>query len=154
MSDLLNELLKNSMEREAKKLASNGGVTEQDRYGNLLDSVKGRDIAQEETDKYYGNVSQVLNTAKNNRLKREKENAENAEGKRLNTKTKLGYAKEISEILKQHPEYLPELLEILEIIEEDLYDYLSLEKKANITLYDQALSHLVKKKTINGIPKA
>ena len=78
MSDLLNELLKNSMEREAQKIASNGGVTEQDRYGNLLDSVKGRDIAQEEADKYYGNVSQVLNTAKNNRLKREKENAENA----------------------------------------------------------------------------
>ena len=78
MSDLLNELLKNSMEREAKKLASNGGVTEQDRYGHLLDSVKGRDIAQEEADKYHGNVSQVLNTAKNNRLKREKENAENA----------------------------------------------------------------------------
>ena len=78
MSDLLNELLKNSMEREAKKLASNGGVTEQDRYGNLLDSVKGRDIAQEEIDKYHGNVSQVLNTSKNNRLKREKENAENA----------------------------------------------------------------------------
>lgn len=78
MSDLLNELLKNSMEREAKKLASNGGVTEQDRYGNLLDSVKGRDIAQEEADKYHGNVSQVLNTAKNNRLKREKTDAENA----------------------------------------------------------------------------
>ena len=78
MSDLLNELLKNSMEREAQKIASNGGVTEQDRYGNLLDSVKGRDIAQEETDKYYGNVSQVLNTAKNNRLKREKTDAENA----------------------------------------------------------------------------
>ena len=78
MSDLLNELLKNSMEREAKKLASNGGVTEQDRYGNLLDSVKGRDIAQEEADKYHDNVSQVLNTAKNNRLKREKTDAENA----------------------------------------------------------------------------
>ena len=78
MSDLLNELLKNSMEREAQKIASNGGVTEQDRYGNLLDSVKGRDIAQEEADKYYGNVSQVLNTAKNNRLKREKTDAENA----------------------------------------------------------------------------
>lgn len=77
MSDLLNELLKNSMEREAQKIASNGGVTEQDRYGNLLDSVKGRDIAQEEADKYYGNVSQVLNTAKNNRLKREKTDAEN-----------------------------------------------------------------------------
>lgn len=78
MSDLLNKLLKNSMEREAQKIASNGGATEQDRYGNLLDCVKGRDIAQEETDKYYGNVSQVLNTAKNNRLKREKTDAENA----------------------------------------------------------------------------
>ena len=77
MSDLLNELLKNSMEREAQKIASNGGVTEQDRYGNLLDSVKGRDIAQEEADKYYGNVSRVLNTAKNNRLKREKTDVEN-----------------------------------------------------------------------------
>lgn len=77
MSDLLNELLKNSMEREAKKIASDGGATEQDRYGHLLDSVKGRDIAQEETDKYYGNVSQVLNTAKNTRLKREKTDAEN-----------------------------------------------------------------------------
>lgn len=77
MSDFLNELLKNSVEREAKKIASTG-ATEQDRYGHLLDSVKGRDIAQEEADKYHGNVSQVLNTAKNNRLKREKENAENA----------------------------------------------------------------------------
>ena len=61
-------------------------------------------------------------------------NLMNADGKRLNTKTILEYAKEISEILKQHPEYLSELLEILQIIEEDLYDYLSLEKKANITL--------------------
>lgn len=78
--------------------------------------------------------------------KKVQRNLKNAEGKRLNTKTKLGYAKEISEILKIHPEYLPELLEILEVFEEDLYDYLSLEKKANITLYDQALSYLVKKK--------
>ncbi len=78
MSDLLNELLKNSMEREAKKLASNGGVTEQDRYGNLLDSIKGRNIAQEETDKYYDKVSNVLNTTKNDHLKREREEAENA----------------------------------------------------------------------------
>ena len=49
-------------------------------------------------------------------------NLKNADGQRLNTKTILEYAKEISEILKQHPEYLPELLEILGIIEEDLYD--------------------------------
>ena len=76
MSDFLNELLKNSVEREAKKIANNGGATEQDRYGHLLDSVKGKDIAQEENDKYYDKVSQVLNTAKNDRLKREREDAE------------------------------------------------------------------------------
>lgn len=70
----------------------------------------------------------------------------NADGKRLNVKTKLEYAKEISENLKQHPEYLQELLEVLEIVEDDLYLYLSCDKKANITLYDQALLHLVKKR--------
>ena len=73
-------------------------------------------------------------------------NLKNADGKRLNAKTILEYAKEISEILKQHPEYLQELLEMLEITEEDLYLYLSCDEKANITLYDQALSHLVKKR--------
>lgn len=73
-------------------------------------------------------------------------NLKNADGKRLNTKTILEYAKEISENLQKYPEELPELLEILEIIEEDLYLYLSCEKKADITLYDQALSHLVKKR--------
>lgn len=77
MSDLLNELLKNSMDREAKKLASNGGVKEQDRYGHLLDSFKGRDISQEETDKYYDKVSQVLSNAKSERIQREKEDIEN-----------------------------------------------------------------------------
>lgn len=73
-------------------------------------------------------------------------NLKNAEGKRLNNKTILEYAKEISENLKQHPEDLQELLEVLEIVEDDLYLYLSCDKKANITLYDQALSHLVKKR--------
>ena len=72
--------------------------------------------------------------------------SKNDAGKRLNNKTILKYAKEISEILKQHPEYLQELLEMLEITEEDLNLYLSCDKKANITLYDQALSHLVKRR--------
>ena len=36
MSDFLHKMLQSSMDREARKLASNGGVTEQDRYGNLL----------------------------------------------------------------------------------------------------------------------
>ena len=73
-------------------------------------------------------------------------NLKNADGKRLNTKTILEYAKEISENLQKYPEDLQELLEVLEIVEEDLYLYLSCDKKADITLYDQALSHLVKKR--------
>lgn len=77
MSDLYNELLQKSIDREAKKIASTG-ATEQDRYGHLLDSVKDRDITQKETDKYYDKVLNVLNTAKNNRLKREREDTENA----------------------------------------------------------------------------
>lgn len=77
MSDLYNELLQKSIDREARKITSTG-ATEHDRYGHLLDSFKGRDISQEETDKYYDKVSQVLNTAKSDRIQREKENAESA----------------------------------------------------------------------------
>ena len=80
-----------------------------------------------------------------------KKNLKNVEGKRLHNKTLLEYAREISEKLEEHPEYLPELLEILGIVEEDLYDYLSIDKKANIIFYDKALSHLIKKKTNNNI---
>ena len=71
----------------------------------------------------------------------------NADGKRIYTKTILEYAREISEILKKNPEYLLQLLEVLEVTEDDLYLYISCEKTANITLYDQALSYLVKKKS-------
>lgn len=77
MSDLLNKLLKQSMEREAKKIASSG-ATEKDRYGHLLDNVRDRNIAQEEIDKYNDRVSRVLNNAKNDRLERDKKDAENA----------------------------------------------------------------------------
>ena len=41
MSDLYNELLQKSIDREAKKIISKGATAE-DRYGHLLDSVKGR----------------------------------------------------------------------------------------------------------------
>ena len=68
----------------------------------------------------------------------------NAEGKRLNTKIKLEYAKAISDELKKNPESLSKLIENLDITEEELFLYLAGEKLANITLYDQALSHLVK----------
>lgn len=43
MSDFYNELLQRSIDRQAREIVSNG-ATEQDRYGHLLDSVKGRDL--------------------------------------------------------------------------------------------------------------
>ncbi|MBD5511776.1 MAG: hypothetical protein HDR08_11080 [Lachnospiraceae bacterium] len=76
MADLLNELLKNSMEREAKRLASNGGVTERDRYGTLLDSVKGRNLEKEESDKRQEILSHIHSNAEESRMQREKEFAE------------------------------------------------------------------------------
>lgn len=77
MSDILNELLKQSVEREAKKIASSG-ATEKDRYGHLLDNVRDRNIAQEEIDKYNDRIVRVLNKTKNDRLERDKKDAENA----------------------------------------------------------------------------
>ena len=41
MSDLYNELLQKSIDRQAKKIISNGDT-------HLLDSVKGRNLEQEE----------------------------------------------------------------------------------------------------------
>lgn len=81
-----------------------------------------------------------------------KKNLKNAEGKRLYKKTLLEYSREIIENLNESPEKLPELLDLLEVTEEDFYAYLSGDKTGNIALYDQALSHLVKKKT-NNPPK-
>lgn len=76
MSDFLHKMLQSSMDREAKKLASNGGVTEQDRYGNLLDCVKGRDLENEEVNKQLDRISAMHKNAEENRKQKEKESAE------------------------------------------------------------------------------
>lgn len=76
MSDFLHKMLQNSMDREAKKMASNGGVTEQDRYGNLLDCVKGRDLENEEVNKQLDRISSIHKNAEEGRKQREKESAE------------------------------------------------------------------------------
>ena len=75
-------------------------------------------------------------------------NLKNTEGKRLCTKNRLEYAREIIKLLEEQPDNLLELLELLEVTDKELYAYLSGDKIANITLYDQALSHLVKKRRI------
>lgn len=63
------------MDREAKKMASNGGVTEQDRYGNLLDCVKGRDLENEEVNKQLDRISNIQKNADEGRKQRDKESA-------------------------------------------------------------------------------
>ena len=72
----LHKMLQSSMGREARKLASNGGVTEQDRYGNLLDCVKGRDLENEEVNKQLDRISAIHKNAEEGRKQREKESAE------------------------------------------------------------------------------
>lgn len=64
----------------------------------------------------------------------------NAKGKRLLQKNILEYSKEIITNLENNPEILNQVLDELEIPEEDFFAYISGEKKANITLYDQTLS--------------
>ena len=76
MSDFLNKMLQSSMDREAKRMASNGGVTEQDRYGNLLDCVKGRDLENEEVNKQLDRLSAMHKNAEESHKRREKESAE------------------------------------------------------------------------------
>ena len=76
MSDFLHKMLQSSMDREAKKMASNGGVTEQDRYGNLLDCVNGRDLENEEVNKQLDRISAMHKNSEEGRKQREKESAE------------------------------------------------------------------------------
>lgn len=76
MSDFLQKMLQSSMDREAKRMASNGGVTEQDRYGNLLDCVKGRDLENEEVNKQLDRISAMHKNSEEGRKQREKESAE------------------------------------------------------------------------------
>lgn len=64
------------MDREDKRMASNGGVTEQDRYGNLLDCVKGRDLENEEVNKQLDRLSAMHQNAEEGHKQREKETAE------------------------------------------------------------------------------
>ena len=74
--DFLHKMLQSSMDREARKMASNGGVTEQDRYGNLLDCVNGRDLENEEVNKQLDRLSAMHKNAEERRKQREKESAE------------------------------------------------------------------------------
>lgn len=69
----------------------------------------------------------------------------NAKGKRIIEKIYLEYSKEIILELEKNPNILPLLLHEIEVTEEDFFQYISGETKANITFYDQTLTEVNKK---------
>lgn len=72
MSDFYKEMLQKSIERQAKEITSNGAI-EQDRYGNLLDSVKNRNLEQEEADRRQAILSRIHDNAEKDKKRHEKE---------------------------------------------------------------------------------
>lgn len=72
MSDFLNEMLQKSIERQAKNIVSTG-ATESDRYGDLLNSVKGRNLEQEEKDRLNSRVTELQQANERIRAEREAE---------------------------------------------------------------------------------
>lgn len=66
-------------------------------------------------------------------------------GKRLLEKTKLEYSQSIIAELSNYPEIINEVIDNLDLIEEDFYDYLSGDKSTNITFYDEALTVIKEK---------
>lgn len=64
----------------------------------------------------------------------------NAEVKLQLTKNILEYSKQIISELQNNPSLLDEILFALEISEKDFFEYLSGDKQANISFYDETLS--------------
>ena len=64
-------MLQKSIDRQAKEIISEG-ATEKERYGHLLDSVKGRDLEQEEKDRRQEVISRIHSNAEAGRARREK----------------------------------------------------------------------------------
>lgn len=77
MSDLYNELLQKSIDRQAKKIISSGATAE-DRYGHFLDSVKDRNLEQEEKDRKNAMISRIADNSKAMREQRERESKEDS----------------------------------------------------------------------------
>lgn len=76
MTDLYNEMLQKSIERQAKEIVSEG-ATAQDRYGHLLDNFKDRDLVQEEAaDKINTLISKLADSNKAMREERERASKE------------------------------------------------------------------------------
>lgn len=107
MIDFLNKMLQNSIDREAKKIASNGGVTEQDRYGSLLDSVKGRDIDKETLDNHYDKISQLKQASDSIKVEKECKHKEHSRNlQRIVSDVNSRERREADEFVTKHKKYL------------------------------------------------
>lgn len=73
MSDFYKEMLQKSINRQAKNISENG-ATENDRYGNLLDSFKGRNLELEEATKRQDMIDSIQHNSETLRQQRKNEN--------------------------------------------------------------------------------
>ena len=106
MSDLYNELLQKSIDRQAKKIISSG-ATEQDRYGHLLDSVRGRNLKQEEADRRNAMISRIADNGKAMREQRERESKKDSrELSRIINDVRTRDKREAQDFLSRNKKYL------------------------------------------------
>lgn len=106
MSDLYNELLQKSIDRQAKKIMSSGATAE-DRYGHFLDSVKNRNLEQEEEDRRNAMISRIADNSKAMREKRERESKEDSrELNRIINDVRDREKKEADDFVRRNKRYL------------------------------------------------
>ena len=106
MLDLYNELLQKSIDREAKKILS-GGATAEDRYGHLLDSVKDRNLKQEEKDRKNAMISRIADNNKAMREQRERESKEDSQVlNRIINDVRTRERREANDFLNRNKRYL------------------------------------------------
>ena len=110
MSDLYNELLKKSIDRQAKEIVSKGATAE-DRYGHLLDSVKDRNLEQEEEDRRNAMISRIADNNKAIADQRERESREYSEKLRriindVGTRERTRDRRETDDFLNRNKRYL------------------------------------------------
>ena len=121
MSDLYNELLQKSIDRQAKKIISNGATAE-DRYGRLLDSVRGRDLKQEEADRRNAMISRIADNNKAIADQRERESTEHSEKlSRIINDVRMRDRREAQEFLDRNKKYLDKAEESIRMEQDKMY---------------------------------
>ena len=121
MSELYNELLQKSIDRQAKKIISNGATAE-DRYGRLLDSVRGRDLKQEEADRRNAMISRIADNNKAIADQRERESTEHSEKlSRIINDVRMRDRREAQEFLDRNKKYLDKAEESIRMERDKMY---------------------------------